>query len=543
MKKLNAASLVFATLLSSCSSRDLDHHDASLGYTKQDYQQKLSPTPSEIQTPVVAPYVTKPTFEEVPECFKKPITISALEDVPVKDLLFQVGQQAKINMSIASDVKGSITFSAHEHAFIDSVKEICALAQLRYTIKGKLIRIQQDKPYLASYDASFLAHKRQNQNRVSVVTDVFTSSDSKNTNLDNGSNTVLSTSSETDLWHELQNNLKMILHAHDQSEKTQNRYTINKQAGLISVYANHAQQKKIKKFLDMIKKLVTAQVIIEAKIVEIHLNDEYKSGVNWNSLKGDFTIQAPFGSLTTPGPFKLDQVPARDVFTIGGHGHHLTGLLSLMEKFGTVRTLANPRITVMNNQSAVLKVGTNGIYFRLEYSREYGFDTDREKEYVTTQIQSVPIGLVMVVHPCINVGNGTVVMNLRPTISRIVDEKEDPAVSILSKQQQKSLIPEVQMREFDSVIHMNSGELVVLGGLMENRSDHNTSGLPGVSDVEFFGELFKGRSHKDHVTELVILLKATIVDQTKTMPHVLESNVHDHDKHLYETFAKDPRPL
>ncbi|MGN6670318.1 MAG: secretin N-terminal domain-containing protein, partial [Candidatus Nucleicultricaceae bacterium] len=381
------------------------------------------------------------------------------------------------------------------------------------------------------------------QNRVSVVTDVFTSSDSKNTNLDNGSNTVLSTSSETDLWHELQNNLKMILHAHDQGEKTQNRYTINKQAGLISVYATHAQQKKIKNFLDTIKKLVTAQVIIEAKIVEIHLNDEYKSGVNWNSLKGDFTIQAPFGSLATPGPFKLDQVPARDVFTIGGHGHHLTGLMSLMEKFGTVRTLANPRITVMNNQSAVLKVGTNGIYFRLEYSREYGFDTEREKEYVTTQIQSVPIGLVMVVHPCINVGNGTVVMNLRPTISRIVDEKEDPAVAILSKQQQKSLIPEVQMREFDSVIHMNSGELVVLGGLMENRSDHSTSGLPGVSDVEFFGELFKGRSHKDHVTELVILLKATIVDQTKIAPQVLESNVHAHDKHLYDAFAKDPRPL
>lgn len=543
MKQLNAVSLILATLLSSCSTRNLEHHDSALGYTKQDYQQALLPSSTESSSPTVPVDLMKTDEEILPESFKKLITITALEDINVKDLLFQVGQQAKVNMSIASDVKGSITFSAHQHTFIDSVKEICSLAHLRYTIKGNLIRIQQDKPYLASYDASFLAHKRQNQNRVSVVTDVFTNSDSKNTHLDNGSNTVLSTTSETDLWHELQNNLKMILQAHEQSEKAQNRYTLNKQAGLISVYAPHAQQKKIKSFLDQIKKLVTAQVIIEAKIVEIHLNDEYKSGVNWNSLKGDFTIQAPFGSLATPGPFKLDQVPARDVFTIGGHGHHLTGLISLMEKFGTVRTLANPRITVMNNQSAVLKVGTNGIYFRLEYSREYGFDTDREKEYVTTQIQSVPIGLVMVVHPCINVGNSTIVMNLRPTISRIVDEKEDPAVAILSKQQQKSLIPEVQMREFDSVIHMNSGELVVLGGLMENRSDHSTSGLPGASDLNFFGELFKGRSHKDHVTELVILLKATIVDQTKIKPHVVESTIHSHDKQLYDKFAKDPRLL
>lgn len=542
MKRLNALTTTLLLLLSACGDRPLDYHDAQLQLSKQDYEKTLLPPADESKEKILSQQLCPPApGQALPEIFQKKVSVSALDDVPVKDLLFQISQQAQINISIAPDVKGSITFSATNHAYMDIVREICSLTQLRYTIKGNLIRIQEDKPYLHSYDASFLSHKRQNQNRVSVVTDVFSTSDSKTNTLDNGSNTVLSTSSESDLWQELQSNLKMLLHAHNDAENSKHRYTLNKQAGLISVYATQAQHKKIKKFLEQVKNLVTAQVIIEAKILEIHLNDEYKSGVNWNSLKGDFTIQAPFGPLTTPGPFKQDATPLRDVLTLGGHGHHLTGLINLMERFGTVRTLANPRITVMNNQSAVLKVGTNGVYFRLEYSREYGFESERERESVTSQIQSVPIGLVMVVHPCINVASGTIVMNLRPTISRIVDEKEDPAVAIASKQLQKSLIPEVQMREFDSVIHMKSGELVVLGGLMENRSDHLTTGIPGARDVGFFGELFKGRSHKDHVTELVVLLKATIIDQSDSKPHVITTSVHPQDQKLYSTLTSDPR--
>lgn len=543
MKKIGTLSSILCSLLSGCSDRDLTLHDSDLGLTKEHYKQTLIPKETTLSANIKSNVLIKSTERPLNKGFTTPITIKTVGDVPVKDLLFQIAEQSKINMSIASDIKGSLAFSATDHAFIDVVKEICALSHLRYSMKGSLIRIQTDKPYIESYDASFLAHKRQNQNRVSVVTDVFSGSDSKNQARDNGSNTVLSTLSENDFWRELENNLKMILHSHENGDTQKHAYTLNKQAGLITAYTTQSQHKKIKKFLDQIKKLVTAQVIIEAKIIEIHLNDEYKSGVNWNSLKGDFTLQAPLGNLSTPGPLNPEQTPLRDVLTFGGHGHHLTGLLSLMEKFGTVRTLANPRITVMNNQSAVLKVGTNGIYFRLEYSREYGFDSDREKEYVTTQIQSVPIGLVMVVHPCINVHNGTIVMNLRPTISRIVDEKEDPAVAILSKQQQKSLIPEVQMREFDSVIHMKSDELVVLGGLMENRSDHNTSGVPGASEIGFFGELFKGRSHKDHVTELVILLKATITDSSQAEARILPTTVHDHDTHLYQTLSIDPRPF
>lgn len=133
-------------------------------------------------------------------------------------------------------------------------------------------------------------------------------------------------------------------------------------------------------------------------------------------------------------------------------------------------------------------------------------------------------------------------MTLRPTISRVVDEKEDPAVAIVSKHGQKSLVPEVQVRELDSVITMPSGTTVVMGGLMEERADNMESGLPGVSDVPLLGSLFKGKTEDNGVAELVIFLRATIVDQSTDLP-VREEPIAPADKNLYETFTHDPRPL
>jgi type II secretory pathway component GspD/PulD (secretin) len=145
----------------------------------------------------------------------------------------------------------------------------------------------------------------------------------------------------------------------------------------------------------------------------------------------------------------------------------------------------------MNNQSAILKVATNHVFFRIDYNRDYGYDSRREHEYVSSEVQTVPIGLVMVVHPAINLENGSVTMTLRPTISRIVDEKQDPAVAIVSQQKQQSLVPEVQVRELDSVVHMKSGEIVVMGGLMEERSDNEQTSLPGITEtVEDLNILF-----------------------------------------------------
>jgi len=234
----------------------------------------------------------------------------------------------------------------------------------------------------------------------------------------------------------------------------------------------------------------------------------------------------------------------RDVFTFGGSGKQLTEIVGLINKFGTVRTLSSPRLTAMNNEPGVIKVATNYVYFRINYNRDYGYDSVREHEYVSSEIHTVPIGLIMVVHPSINLADGSIVLSLRPTISRVVDEKADPAVAIVSKEAQQSYVPVVRKQEFESLVCMNSGEFIVMGGLMEEVAKNNQSGVPYLSEVPLLGNLAKAKSEDRVVSELVIFLKATIVDnKADTFVPVTESTVAPADTHLYENFALDPRPL
>ena len=121
----------------------------------------------------------------------------------------------------------------------------------------------------------------------------------------------------------------------------------------------------MQRYLDVLQQSVERQVLIEAKIVEVNLKDQFKTGINWNALKGDFVLQMPLGEIAIPGHLNELLPPTRNVFTLGANAQKITGLLSLLNHFGIVRTLSNPRLTVMNNNPAVLKVGKNKVYFKL----------------------------------------------------------------------------------------------------------------------------------------------------------------------------------
>lgn len=489
----------------------------------------------------------KKTDKNVPPSLKKKITLSTTETVELKDIFMQIAQQAKVDIALDPLIKGGINFQIYNKEVIEVVGEICAIAHLRYKICNNILRIELDHPYLKNYNLQFLSLSRANQNRLSIATDVFTAVDSRKAELDNGSNTLLEAETKTDFWEEVENTLGTILLPENMlEEQTEPSYAIHKQAGIISIFATDAQHQQVEKYLQLLSENTVSQVLIEAKVVEVLLKDEFKSGINWNIIKEKFILQAPLGRLGTPGSFKRETSVQKDILTLGASTPELTSLLYFMEKFGTVRTLSSPRLTVMNNQSAVLKVATNHVFFRIDYNRDYGYDSRREHEYVSSEVQTIPIGLFMVVHPAINLENESITMTLRPTISRIVDEKQDPAVAIVSRQQQQSLVPEVQVRELDSVVHMKSGEIVVMGGLMEERSDNEQTRLPGITEtvedlnIPFLDFLFKSKSDQRVVSELVIFLRATIV-HNGTESEALMTTITPADQAVYETFAKDPR--
>lgn len=328
-------------------------------------------------------------------------------------------------------------------------------------------------------------------------------------------------------------------------------YTLNRYAGVLTVYGNHQQQQMIEKYLQHLQRLMTTQLLIEAKIVEIDLFDDYKSGVQWQAFfNGNPQIGSrhiaplrPSDSSSSSfdnGSFSCSAEQSQDgQYSFVLDTKYLHVLASFMERFGTVRTLANPRQSVINNQAAVLKVAHNEVFFELMVENHDGvFDRHSQitRQNISSRMQTVPIGLILYVHPSMNVETGDIVVSLHPTISRVVGFKSDPAMAIYSKKYKiDSQIPIVQMREMDSVIATRDGKVVVLGGLMEERVNNDQSQLPGVSKVPLLGSLFQQKNKKRHLVELVILLKVSLVKNNDTLCPA--------DQRLCQEYMKDPRPF
>ena len=318
------------------------------------------------------------------------------------------------------------------------------------------------------------------------------------------------------------------------------RFSVNRQAGIISVYASSRTHVQIADYLTRLKQEVASQVLIEARIIEVTLTEDFRSGINWTTLfGGDVNFAADFDINFDPSrPTGFLQVDL-DNSTIAGDP--LTGLVQLISSFGTVRTLSSPRITLLNNQTAILKVAENQVYFTTEVEATPVVNADGTttvSRTLTSTVNTVPIGVVMTVQPAINTGTEEVTLTLRPTISRVVNQVADPAVTIVAADagvpNLQSLIPVVEVREIDSVLKMQSSDVAILGGLMQDRAELTNTGVPVLKDVPFLGNAFKSRDERSTVVELVILLRATIGRQPKP---------HEQDIDLYRRYNNDPRPI
>jgi general secretion pathway protein D len=320
-------------------------------------------------------------------------------------------------------------------------------------------------------------------------------------------------------------------------------YSINAQAGIITVFANKRQHAAIDRYLRAVRASVLQQVLIEAKIIEITLNDQYRSGVNWGAFLGpnnDAAITTTFNRNVIAGDTGTP--------TVGVTWQAADGDLSiaaqLVKQFGTVRTLSSPRITVVNNQAAVLKIAQNQIFFDLDVTREENDQSNRTTITVESEIKSVPVGLVMAVQPAIDPVTRRISMALRPSVTRITGFVSDPAVAIQVAQinaesntgvNVSSQIPIIEVRELDSMVTMESGQTVVMGGMMQEVSENAKEGLPGAMDIPILGQSVSSNIRSTKMSELVIFLRATLVNDRDT--------VADEDIRLYKTFIPDPRPI
>jgi general secretion pathway protein D len=284
---------------------------------------------------------------------------------------------------------------------------------------------------------------------------------------------------------------------------------VNSFAGTVTVLATEREHRLIQQYLDSVQSAVQRQVLIEATIAEVTLNDEFRAGVDWSvltnnglSITQDFLGGGLAGGLSiayASGDFK--------------------GLISLLERFGNTQVLSSPKLMAINNQTALLKVVDNVVYFTIQ--AQQGVSTGGgviQPNTFTTTPQTVAVGVILSVTPQVH-ETGQVTLTIRPTITRIISFKQDPnpalcptGVTALVERCIPNEVPELQVREIESVLQVGTGQTVILGGLMQDEVRRERRGLPYASTLPgVAGTMFGARNNETKKTELVIFLKPTVI--------------------------------
>ncbi|MGB5144382.1 MAG: pilus (MSHA type) biogenesis protein MshL [Shewanella indica] len=327
---------------------------------------------------------------------------------------------------------------------------------------------------------------------------------SNNQNSNNTNGTFISSRTKTDFWGELQKTLESILGNSGDGRSV----VVTPQAGLVTVRANPDELRQIRSFLATAESHLQRQVILEAKILEVTLSDGYQQGIQWQDVLGsalaDGNTKVNFG--TSEGSFGNQITEAiGGVTSLSLKGTDFAAMITLLDTQGDVDVLSSPRVTASNNQKAVIKVGRDE-YFVTDVSSTTVASTT---PVTSPEVELTPFfsGIALDVTPQID-KDGSVLLHVHPSVT---DVKEQNKSIKISDSALDLPLARSEIRESDTVIKALSGDVVVIGGLMKSENTEVVSKVPLLGDIPFIGEAFTNRSKLKRKTELVILLKPTVV--------------------------------
>lgn len=448
-------------------------------------------------------------------------------DVPVREVLFALARDAAINVDIAGNIEGNVTLNAVNQTLPQILERIGRQVSLRHNIENGTLVITPDAPYWQNYRVDYVNLARSSEGEVTVATQVASTGGGVSEESDTGSSgestdenisrTTVKSISDNSYWSVLGNNLRQLITGQAASGNAAagpDPVAVNAMAGVISVLGNSLQQQRVQAFIDQVSANSKRQVLIEVTVVEVQLNDSYQAGVDWTRVSsagglgqdGVSVINTlTGGNLATPPVYTMTY----NNFDADGSG--FSAAVKMLSQFGDTKVLSTPRIMALNNQTAMLKVVDERVYFALSQDIVEASDNNPERTTVTSEIKTVPVGFIMSVTPQIS-DTGNVSMNVRPTITRILGYVTDPAPQLSEfGQDVNNLVPEIHVSEIESLLEVADGQTVVIGGLMQDTSQKKTDGIPYLSRLPGVGNLFSYRDDEVIKSELVLFLRPTVI--------------------------------
>jgi MSHA biogenesis protein MshL len=467
--------------------------------------------PSDIPAIVApVPLVTPPAPQIEPELY----TVVA-QDVPIRDLLFSMARDAGTNIDVHPDVEGRISINAIEQTLPQILERVSRQSDIRWSMdnSGNMV-VEPDISYWRNYQIDYVNVARNATTEVDVSTAISSGVGEDDAAAgENNSTTSLTQSTSNSFWVTLTANLSNLLgEAATGSAGGQSSVVANPESGVVSVLADSRQHAEIAGFIESVQTRSLYQVLIEATVVEVDLNDRYQAGVDWKTLS-ESSGGISFSQQVTDTDLNSGTIIPTNILTINRSGapDEIAATIALLSQFGDLRVLSSPKIMALNNQTAMLRVVDNAVYFTVDVQPGLpptGAVGGTNPTYTTT-VHTVPIGFVMTVTPQVS-ANDQVTLNVRPTISRIVRFVRDPNPVLIEVENE---IPEVQVREMESILKVFSGQTAILGGLMQDSLNTGIDGIPYLSRLPGIGGLFSYTDEQASKTELIIFIRPVVIKQ------------------------------
>jgi general secretion pathway protein D len=619
-----AAAAGMGLLLCACSMAPMrpDRTDITAQSAASALMRPKAPTADAV--PDLVESTPAPRPRDTPHLERYSVVVS---DVDIRDLLFAVARDAKVNVDVDPRIQGHVSINAIEQTLPQILNRLARQVDLRYEFDGKTLLVQADVPYLHQYPIDYVNMTRDAKSTTTVATLISAAGGSplggSGGNSSNNSTTEVTIDTSNHFWDSLVDSIAAIVgvsavrgtgaavltgaqlaaattqsgngadaakgsgvsspasgtsingvasppppgaapsggtpaatpapNTSGSGPSTRQLPTTAKKAviasretGMLTVIATQREHERVQAVINRMLNSAHRQVLIEATIVEVQLSEEYQQGINWSKMNlngGGWSFQqqpsgaqalstgalsgtgpggiifptVPPGASSLPGGATVAGVasaaatPSLGVLRYldtGAHGN-IGVAVSLLQSFGKVKVLSSPKLSVLNNQTAVLKVVDNLVYFTINVNVTPGSATTAPVVTYSSTANTVPVGFVMSVMPQIDDAGG-VTINMRPTISRVIDYVNDPNPA-LANASTVSRVPEIQTREIESVMKVDNGDIAVMGGLMQESLSDKRDQIPGAGSLPIIGNLFRYVADSSTKSELVIFLRPTVV--------------------------------
>ncbi|CAA0317933.1 putative mannose-sensitive agglutinin biogenesis protein MshL [Alteromonas alvinellae] len=484
---------------------------------------------------------------------QKMFTVSA-NNVDVRPFFDALVEDTPYSVAVHPAVSGQISLTLKDVALDDVLTIISRMYPLDVFLEGKVIQVMPSQLKTESIPVNFLMIKRFGVSNVSVIAGGVSEQDQNNGGNNggiNGNNNIsgnalggqggfggqgglggnniqqlngsnIQTTSENDFWSDLKEALKVLV-----SPTEGRQVVVSPQAGLVTVRALPSEIAVVKDFLNQSQESLQRQVVLEARIIEVTLNDGYQQGVRWDRIASGLTGSLNFGFSggALASNFAANTAAGIDpaINAVNAIGNTIStdiggvstlrisrgdfdGVINMLQTQGDVQMLSNPRVTVTNNQKAVIKVGQDE-YFVTDVSTsedQSATQTENENDIELTPFFS---GIALDVTPQID-RSGSVILHVHPSVTETAEQTK-----VIQVGDQQILLPLAQsnIRESDTVIRARDGEIVVIGGLMETVTSEQESKTPLLGDIPIIGNAFKNKAKTQSKRELVILIRPSVV--------------------------------